>query len=315
MFNNSQILLKKIKEYKNIIISKHVSPDWDTQGSAYGLREIILDNFEDKNVFVVGEVLNKGLREIDETKLTKEIINNAILITVDVANFERVDFEFKDEVKEIFKIDHHLEVDNFAENKIVDDSAIACTQVVTLWASELNLIISKEAATFLYFGLITDSGRFLFEKTNGQTFLAAKLLIESGVNITEIYSSLFLKNLELAIWYNKAFSIAEFKNNNSIAIIKVDEDVFKNIDLGEEEIKSALSVLSGIKEIKIWLMAYKTPFNEKIKVSIRSRDFDINSVAINYNGGGHKLASGAKINNWDELNSLVKDLEILVNKK
>ncbi|AUB32142.1 DHH family phosphoesterase [Spiroplasma floricola] len=310
--DNELVLIKKIKEYKNIIISKHVSPDWDTQGSAYGLREIILKNFENKSVYVVGEKLNLGLREEDESKLNKDIISSALLITVDVANFDRVDFEFKNEVKEVFKIDHHLEVDEFTKNKIVDVSAIACTQVITLWANQNNLKITKEAGTYLYYGLITDSGRFLFDKTNGSTFQAAKILVEAGVIITEIYSQLFLKELKLAKWHNKAFSIAKFYNKNQIAFIKVKTKYFKNLDLGEEEIKSALTVLSGIKEVKIWALAYKTIDSDKIKVSIRSREFDINSIAVNYNGGGHKLASGAKLDSWKEIKSLVNDLSSLI---
>ncbi|WP_339020836.1 bifunctional oligoribonuclease/PAP phosphatase NrnA [Spiroplasma endosymbiont of Atherix ibis] len=309
---NELTLIKKIKEYKNIIIAKHVSPDWDTQGSAYGLREIILKNFENKNVYVVGEKLNLALREEDESKLNKDIISSSLLITVDVANFDRVDFYFKNEVKEVFKIDHHLEVDEFAENKIVDVSAIACTQVITLWANQLNLKITKDAATYLYFGLITDSGRFLFEKTNGSTFQAAKILLEAGVIITEIYSQLFLKKLKLAKWHNKAFNMAKFYNINQIAFIKVKTKIFKDLDLGEEEIKSALTVLSGIEEVKIWALAYKTVGSNKVKLSIRSREFDINSVAVKYNGGGHKLASGAKLDSWRQLNSLINDLNNLI---
>ncbi|ALD66883.1 DHH family phosphoesterase [Spiroplasma cantharicola] len=309
------ILIKKIKAYKNIIIAKHVSPDWDTQGSAYGLREIILDNFKNKNVYVVGEKLNLSLREDDEDILSEEIINQSILITVDVANFERVDFIFKDIVKEIFKIDHHLETDDFGHNKLVDSSAIACTQVLTLWAHKSKLSISQRAATFLYYGLITDSGRFLFDKTNGDTFQSAKILSETGIKITDIYSDLFLKKFELAKWHHEAFANASFLNNNSIALIKVEEKFFKKLKLGEEEIKSALSVLAGIEEIKIWLMAYQTPDNKKVKVSIRSRDFDINSVAKNYNGGGHKLASGAKLDSWKQLDKLIEDLSNLIKSK
>ncbi|AUM63023.1 DHH family phosphoesterase [Spiroplasma monobiae] len=310
--SNELALLKVIEQYENIIIAKHVSPDWDTQGSAYALREIILNNFNNKNVYVVGEKMNFGTREEDESKLTEGIISTSLLITVDVANFERVDFEFKEKVKEVFKVDHHLEVDNFGKGKLVDPSAIACTQVITLWSNNCNLKLTKLGATYLYFGLITDSGRFLFEKTNGKTFLAAKILVEAGVIITEVYSELFLKKLELAKWHNKAFSMAEFKNNNEIAYIKVTSDFFETLNLGEEEVKSALTVLSGIKEIKIWALAYQTPGNENVKVSIRSRDFNINSVATNYNGGGHKLASGAKLNSWNELDNLITDLQDLI---
>ncbi|AGR41646.1 DHH family phosphoesterase [Spiroplasma taiwanense] len=306
-------LIDIINKNDFIIIAKHASPDWDTQGCALALKEIILDNFKNKKIYIVGEQLNLGIRDFDEKELNQEIIKKSLLISVDVANFERIDFEFKDQVKEIFKIDHHLEIDDFAKNKLVDISAIACTQIITIWANEMNLKISKKAATFLYYGLVTDSGRFLFNKVNSQTFYAAQILIKRGININEVYNSLYLRTLEITRFHFDIFNKAIFSKNNEIAYIKLTRDFFEKTVLGEEEIKSCLNVLSGIKEVKIWFLAYESVKNENIKISLRSREFDVNHVAKMYNGGGHRLASGAKIKNWDDLENLVGDLEKLIN--
>ncbi|ARU90855.1 DHH family protein [Spiroplasma clarkii] len=317
MINSKQAqqLTKTIEAYQKIIIAKHIAPDWDAQGSALGLKEIILANFPKKEVYVVGKVFNSDKNFVDEEKLNPEIIAQALLITVDVANFERIDFTFKNDVKEVFKIDHHLEVDDFASHKLVDDKAIACTQVIVQWAQACNLQVNKDAATNLYFGLITDSGRFLYNKTNQETFNCASFLMDCGINLQEIYDKLYLKKLDVEKWLHHAFGMAVFDTAYPIAYIKITLADWKDHNITEEEVKRAVSVLSGIRDIEIWFIAYESLETEKIKVSLRSRHYEINRVAVKHNGGGHMLASGAKLNNFEEIENLMVDLRKLVDNK
>ncbi|WP_156007392.1 DHH family phosphoesterase [Spiroplasma tabanidicola] len=318
MFNkkDSQKLVNKIKEYKNIIIAKHESPDWDAQGSAIGMKDIIVNNFQNKNVFIVGHIVGDETKIFEDEKLLNdEIIKSSLLITVDTANLERLDFQNKNEVKEIFKVDHHIKVDNYGNEELVDESAIACTQIIALWAKENSFTLTKQGAEGLYYGLITDSNRFMYDKTNNETFEAAMFLISFGIEIKKIYDSLYLKNLKSVKWLNKAFQKAEFVMGYPIAFIKIENADHENLNLHEEEVKSALYTMSNIKEIAIWFIAYESILSDKIKVSIRSRDYDVNKVAKMYNGGGHKLASGAKLNNFKEVDNLIEDLKKLLDNK
>ncbi|AOG61051.1 DHH family protein [Spiroplasma helicoides] len=309
----SNLLIQKINEYENIIIAKHVQPDWDAQGSAIGLKDIIENNFKNKNVYIVGSIINKKNESFeDESKLTDEIIKNSILITVDTGNFARVDFEYKELVKEIFKLDHHPDAEEYSQNKVVDDSAIACTQVITSWAMMNNFKLSLHGATHLYYGLITDSGRFLFEKTNAETFNVAKYLVECGVDIIKVYEDIYIRDFKVAKWLSYAFSKAVLVDNYPIAYILIDEEDYKNFDLLEWQYKLAQSTMANIKEINIWFIAYESKDDNLIKVSIRSRSYSINEVAALHNGGGHRLAAGAKLNNWSEIENIVKDLKKLV---
>lgn len=303
-------LLKKIKEYDNIIIAKHTFPDWDAQGSAMGMKEIILDNFNNKNVYIVGDMVN-GIEKFINEDLTDVIIKKSLLITVDVANKERVDFDKIDLCKEIFKIDHHLIVDSFGDYELVYENDIACTQVITLWANNLNLKISREAAKWLYFGLITDSNRFMFKNTNTRSFQAAQILIESGIDITEIYDKLYLRSFDVLKWHADAFRKIKIEKDFPIAHIVIEQSDFDSNNLTIEQTKSVLSILSGIKEIEIWFIAYIDPTSMQAKVSLRSRKYNINQIAKLYNGGGHLLASGAKLESLDQIPDLLKSLKSL----
>lgn len=304
MNSTAQFLKDKISEYQNIIIAKHKMPDWDAVGSAEGLRKIILDNFDNKNVFVVGhEITNTKL--IDDEKLNDEIISSAILITVDTANVERLDFERINDVKETFRIDHHINVSPYTENEFVFPEAIACTQVVTLWAHEMNLKISKEAGEYLYRGLLTDSNRFAYKNTSSGSFEAAKILVEVGVQVDKITREIYRRSFSQAKWCNEAFTRIKYDAETKFAYITGTEEDLEKFSITPDEFKSALSAMSGIDEIDVWALIYKIEENARVKISLRSKEIDINKLATAYGGGGHLLASGGYIDTWDQLDDFL----------
>jgi len=85
---------------------------------------------------------------------------------------------------------------------------------------------------------------------------------------------------------------------------------YEKFNLEYDQVKNALYTMSGIKEVKIWFTVIE--IDQEFKVSLRSRDYEVNQVARKFNGGGHKLASGASIKNLDELPQLIKALEALI---
>ncbi|WP_338983430.1 bifunctional oligoribonuclease/PAP phosphatase NrnA [Spiroplasma endosymbiont of Othius punctulatus] len=304
--NEYQNLINKINEFELIIIAKHVMPDWDAQGSAEGLKLIIEENFKNKKVFIVGSKIES---EPYDFKLTEDEIKKSILLTVDVANKARIDFDKLDLVKEIFKIDHHkYDVHDFGDNFLVDPQSIACTQVVTIWADEMNLRITKEAAEFLYRGLLTDSGRFLFKNTSAETFEAAKILLSTGIDITKISDDLYLTDLNLKKWLQKISENVIYNEKKEYAYLCVKKNDYYGI-INIEAAKSALSIMSGTKEISTWFLAYENE-NGIVKVSFRSRKKDVSLIAKKYGGGGHTLAAACEIGTWDnfnkELNNILK---------
>ncbi|ATG97760.1 DHH family phosphoesterase [Mesoplasma lactucae] len=300
-----------IKKYNTIIIAKHTNPDWDAQGSAIGLANIIQDNYKNKTVYVVGERLNDD-ESFSDDLLTNEAARKALLITVDTANVERVDYDQFSTCKEVFKIDHHLVVDEYGTYNMVDESAIACAQVVTLWAARMGLEISKTAAMNLYKGIVTDSGRFLFDKTDADTFDAAAILLEAGVDLNQVQKELYLSDLKMKEWQAKAFNTVEITESGIAHIVAKKKD-YEEFNLDYPQVKSALGTMSGIKQIPIWFTVIE--WDNEWKVSLRSREYDVNKVAKMFNGGGHKLASGAKLTTLDEIPKLIESLEKLLGEK
>ncbi|SYV96581.1 Uncharacterised protein, partial [Mycoplasma putrefaciens] len=64
----------------------------------------------------------------------------------------------------------------------------------------MNLIIPKKAAHNLYLGLLTDSGRFLYDKTDTKTFMVASKLLEFGADLKKANDYLYVSPLKMRKW-------------------------------------------------------------------------------------------------------------------
>jgi len=307
-----KLLWKKIKQADSIIIAKHKNPDWDAQGSAMGLAWIIKENAKKgKKIYVVGERLNDD-KHFSAEHLTDETVANSLLITVDTAAKKLIDFDRVLQAREIFKIDHHLEADPFGTYNMVNPQAIANTQIITLWAKRMGLDIPQKGAENLYKGLVTDSGRFLFPRTGVDTYNAAIDLVETGIDLEKIHNSLYVAPLNMKRWQNEAFSTMKV-SKKGVAYIQANFADYDKYHLNKGEVKSALGTMAGIEEIVIWAMITELESGD-IRVSLRSREYDVNSVAKNFEGGGHKLAAGAKLQKMSDTPKLIAELDKLVKK-
>lgn len=303
----NNLLLEKIKKYNNIIIAKHELPDWDAQGSALGLAYLIKQNFPEKNICVPGERLDDNSDFL--FNWNKEYVNSALMIVVDTAIVNRIDFIYSKNVKEIIKFDHHLSDDDYGDINIVDSTAVACAQMVIMWAKSINFNFNSQAGENLYKGLMTDSGRLLFPKVNAESYQAAAIVWNTGFDFEKTNDYLYVSTLKQHKWLNYAFSKIKVTEQGVGYIILEPKD-YENWKLTYQEIKSALKTMSGIKEIKVWTLIIV--LEKQIKCSLRSRFYDVNSVAVTWNGGGHKLASGAKLQNLNEFHEFISDLDNLI---
>ncbi|WP_338969678.1 bifunctional oligoribonuclease/PAP phosphatase NrnA [Spiroplasma endosymbiont of Labia minor] len=312
MILNEQVELE-IKDAKYIIIAKHQSPDWDAFGSSLGLYHLIKDNFPNKEIFLVGEPDEYNL-DLWSKNLDINIVKESLLITVDTANIERVDFDQKKYVSKIIKIDHHIVYENnFGNYNLVLENTIACCEVITLFALDRKWKISQIAARNLYKGLITDSNRFMYEGTSSSTFFVAATLKETGINIQEIYSELYMRSFQCAKW-NAHVLLNSILSNGIIYYVATNDEHLEwvNDDLKFEQWKSVVDVFNNIKEVKIWMLIYPKD-DGTFGVSLRSNKYSIVEVANKFNGGGHRLASGAKIKNLDEIPAILNELHKIIN--
>lgn len=307
-------IIEKIEAYDYIAIYRHVNPDFDAFGSQFGLYDIIKTTYPDKNVYVCGDFSSELVKKytVDVNCNDIDYGNEVLGIVLDTANKERIDDENYQKCKELIKIDHHIVVDSYGDLNYEDSTASSASQLVTQLYKDNNVLkLSQDGAAALYLGIIGDTSRFLYRNTDVRTFEAASVLLKTGIDIIELYNRIYLKNArELEV--NK-FILNNYKFDGGVAYYVLTDEDLKGLGISRERGSDFVNILSGVIEYKIWLAITENVADNNWRVSIRSRDFAVNEVAKKYNGGGHALASGAKLNSIDMLPELIRDLKELIN--
>ena len=303
-------IFKKIKKYNDIIIARHVSPDPDAIASQIALRDSILATFPTKNVLAVGVGVAKFKEYgvLDKQEYSK--IKNALLITLDVPNMNRVDGIENLDYKEIIRIDHHPKEDIPASVEWSDITCSSTAQMVAELIMDTKLELNKKVASNLFLGMVSDSDRFLLKNTTAHTFeVAARLIRESNLDFPPLYDKLYIRPFSEVKF--QAYIINNLVvEDNAFAYIKINEDVLKEYGVDAATVTNMINNFNFIGDYVVWCFVVNDLRNNQIKVSIRSRGPVINTIANKYNGGGHKLASGCRLKTDEEVDKLLNDLKI-----
>ncbi len=311
-------ILEKIKEYDTIIIHRHERPDGDCIGSQMGLYYLIKDNFPEKTVYTVGDELPAYLAKYGKNdNISEETYKNALVIVVDTANEKRICDKRYNTGSYLIKIDHHDDSPAFGDMYYVDEVSPACASIMVdiykAWHEyDNNIILSKAAATSLMLGLVTDTGRFRYRGTCRKTLENAGLLLDAGVELDELYASLYTKEkeeLKLQGYVCENFQLTP----NGVAYIYFDKATMEKYNVDKETAAACVNILDSIKGSLIWATFIEQ--NEEtgeIRTRLRSRFVSINEVATHYRGGGHLQAAGATVYNQEEKASLLNELDILL---
>ena len=300
-------ILKKIKKADTIIIARHVGPDPDALGSSLGLKQLIIDNFPHKKVYVIGSPAAK-FRFIGELDKLPENLENALLIVTDTPDHKRVDGIDPRRIKNSIKIDHHPYVETMCDLEWIDDKSTSASQMILELALKLNLKITKETGEKIYIGLIADTNRFMFSYTNAKTFaLVSKLLQKTDIDITKIYNELYLrpyKEIKFQGYMSQNYQITE----NKVGYLIIKDETLKEFNVDAATPGNMINSFNHINEMLVWVTATEDKDLGSYRVSIRSRGPIINEVAATHGGGGHMFASGTRLKTEEEILSLIKDL-------
>lgn len=306
-----QPILDKIVAYDTIIIHRHSKPDFDAIGSQVGLKEIIKANFKHKNVYVVGDQ-NRFDQDNDMEQISDDVFKGALSIIVDVAVAHMVSDERYQLANEVIVIDHHTNDCTISNVSIFlsDPSFSSAAELIATIALDLNLTINERAASFLYAGMVTDTGRFQWLKDPKKTFHIASVLTGLGAKTTELYDFLYVESLE-----SKKMKIdfqSRFVFEDGIAYLKNDQSVFEKYDVDVFTVsRGMVNLASGIEEIKIWLNFTYDKERDIIIGEFRSRGIKIVDLAKKYGGGGHEQACGASLKDWAEVDLIINEFKAL----
>lgn len=304
-------IYKAIKKYDEIVIARHTGADIDALGSQLAMQEIIKETFPEKKVYVIGAYSSKFkfVGQLDREEDLK--LENPLLIVLDTPKTSRIDTLDLSKYSFKIKIDHHPLEEKFGDIELVNDKSSSACEVVIDLCNNTKLKMNKIAAERLFMGIVSDTNRFMYPSTSYETMnKAAKLIEEYGVNPPELYEKMYLRDLvELRF---EGYMLQNLKvTKNKVAYIKITDEMQKEFKVDAATPSNMIGSLSYINDFIVWVTFSEDKKQNLVRVSIRSRGPVINTIAMQYNGGGHKLASGVRLPDFTLSDALIDDLDKL----
>ena len=309
-FEIKKTILNKMKEYDRILIFRHFRPDGDAVGSTKGLAAIIKATWPEKEVFHVNDDYSTYLEFLgsENDSVPEEKFADALGIILDTGTTARISSKKYSLCKEIIKIDHHIEIEAYGDYSWVEEHRPAtCEMVIDFYDTfKDELVMTKEAATYLYTGIVTDSGRFRFREVSGETLRLAGLLLNFNIDTETLYANLYLSDFSQFKFKANVYNAMEM-TEHGVAYIYVTKEMQEEYQLSFEDASASVSYMDSIKGCLCWIAFIEMGDAEgTIRVRMRSRFAPINHIAEQFRGGGHACASGATVYSEEEMIRLVK---------
>lgn len=295
---------------QKIVITTHHKPDGDAMGSSLGLYAYLIQKGHHVKVITPTDYpyflhwLPNNSDVIIYTEQKEEsdlhVAEASLIFCLDFNTLSRIN-ELGEVIRESeaykIMIDHHLEPEDFDDYRCWNINACAAAQLVyefIVHELEDGGLMTKDIATCLYTGIMTDSGSFRFPSATSDVYRIAADLIDAGAEHWRIHQLVYDNATENRLRFlghcltNKLEILREF--NTAIITVTAEELKEYNIVTGDTEgiVNYALSI-NGIR-----LAAFIIERTDRVKLSLRSTgDFPANEICKKYfNGGGHRNAAG-----------------------
>ena len=301
-----------LDKYDKFILTAHENPDGDAIGSEYALcrhlkncgiiaRIITCETIPDKYSFIDQDNLIEFVASADDLP---DNLNEYALIILDTNtpyNTGMIYSFIKEEIKDIFIIDHHEnpDEDSITDYNCIETEASSSSEIVyrIINNSKRNSDISFDMAQAMYAGIVYDTGSFIYPKTGDQTLAIAASLVKTGIKPNYIYSQMYeSSSLSALKLHSKVFSDIEFYHNHRTALQIMTRDILRKFNASYEDGDTIINIPLKCKDIKISVF-FKENKKGILRCSMRSKDnLDVASIARSFGGGGHTTAAGFKCN-------------------
>ncbi len=295
------ISIKKVtsflKSYNSFALFTHISPDADALGSTKALKMaleslgktvyVFCDGVPTKNLEFLGAELCNDTSVLQDVEVGVLMDCNIPYRTGKyAADFEKLPVKMC--------IDHHIR-DKYRFNlKYVNPESPSTCDLVYKIIRGLKVKISKEIATLLYSGTATDTGCFKNTNTTAGCHRMAGSMINKKFDLETTNFYLFkYKPKKQMDFYEYCFKHLQYFDNDQILLVYIPYKEYKKI-ADVVETAGIFEFLTGIEGNEIIVkIIEKEP--KQYSVALRSNAYaNVQEIASQFNGGGHKMASGCK---------------------
>lgn len=298
-----------LDSHQRVLLSTHENPDADALGAAIGLAHYLRARGKETRIVVFPQLPN--FLEFLDTESWVEAFDgrpNAGLaawpdlwLLVDASDPERFGkllptFRASQAAKAC--IDHHLQKEEKGFDLVwADPAASASSELVyELALRHMPKPLPRSMLDALYTGIVDDTGSFRFSNATAKVHRIAAEMIEQGVRPDRIYQALYHQGspAKLKI-FGRAFQSLRMLHDEQVGLMTISQQDLNECGAIHEDLEGLVNKPLELKGVEVSGLLYETE-DGLIKVSLRSREFvNVNVVCRNFGGGGHRLASGAKI--------------------
>jgi phosphoesterase RecJ-like protein len=291
-----QDVLRQIEQRERFVLTSHARPDGDAVGSALACCQVLRAMGKHADVVLHDGVprIYRSLPFADQVVQTNVVNGDyeaAIILECDSINRTRLQGL---ENRFLISIDHHVSGRPFAHVNWIDPHAVATAEMVFRLSREAGVNISPEIATCLYTALMTDTGSFMFQGTNENTFALARELVLAGADPARCAQGIYFAHSQAKIRL-LGEALRNLHIEIPIAWVWVTQQQMELCQAREEDCEGLVNYVLSIGDVEVAAFFRELP-NGRFRVSLRSKGkLDVARVAENFGGGGHQCASGCSV--------------------
>jgi phosphoesterase RecJ-like protein len=296
-------VVSELRSRDRFLLTAHEGPDGDALGSLLGMHHLLGQLGKDSVMFMAAKEFPLPIeyRFLPLEEVFHEApadMADRTVIFLDRGNIARMPVDFLSDGDNFrLHIDHHHDNTRFGDVNLVEVGASSTAEIVYELAAALEAEITPEIAAALYVGLITDTGKFMYENTNSRTHRIAADLIDAGVAVDETYRRLYehvpIEKLRLL---SRALEGIQRYCDERLIVSYITAADYEASGGGEEMTEGIIDHLRSIEGCKVAAMVRDLGDRGRAarKVSLRSSggEVDVSAMARAHGGGGHKRAAG-----------------------
>jgi len=304
-----------VSEANSIAIAGHIRPDGDCIGSCMGITRYLRSVYPEKTITVYLEYMPKSfayLFQADEYEVGFEHLKQAdLFIAMDCSDAERLgdSYTLFEQAEDTVCIDHHISNVGYAKYNFIAPKASSASEVLFEILDEDKL--NKDIATAIYLGMVHDSGVFKYSNTSRRTMEIAGVLIEKGVETTDLidktfYSKTYKQNQILGRVLMESILALDGK----VVIGCISQKVEAFYEATSEDYEGIVEQMRITQGVEVAIFLHETS-PMVYKVSMRANDMvDVSKIATMFGGGGHIKAAGCSMSGsyYDVVNALLEQI-------
>ena len=282
---------EKISQARTITILTHLNPDADTIGTGLGIFNLLIkDTSKRVEIVNASNMLPAYLDFLPNFSKIKACMNfeDSLIITCDCGSIDRLGFNLEN--RDIINLDHHESNGYYGSINVVVSEYAAASQVAYALFQKLYTINIDTAICF-YTALLSDTRYFTTSSVDPSVFNIAKELVDLGVDPAEVARNFTQRrSLSSLRILQQALGNLTLSLNAKVAILYVTQDEIQATGASMPDMEGIVDYARSLVTVEIAIFVIQ--LEDSLRISLRSKNVDIASIAKHFGGGGHKVAAG-----------------------